>query len=77
MFWRSLKITGEPARHTPRCSVVGCLNDPVPAIRRALDEGDTTPKKVASDLAFASLRDNPDFKLLLASQKSAKAEQSR
>jgi tetratricopeptide (TPR) repeat protein len=46
-------------------------------LRMAMDEGYTTPKKVASDLAFASLRDNPDFKLLLASQKNAKPEQSR
>jgi tetratricopeptide (TPR) repeat protein len=46
-------------------------------LRMAMDEGYTTPKKVASDLAFASLRDNPDFKLLLASQKNAKATQSR
>jgi tetratricopeptide (TPR) repeat protein len=46
-------------------------------LRMAMDEGYTTPKKVASDLAFASLRDNPDFKLLLASQKNAKPAQSR
>jgi Tfp pilus assembly protein PilF len=46
-------------------------------LRMAMDEGYTTPKKVASDLAFASLRDNPDFKLLLASQKNAKPTQSR
>ena len=46
-------------------------------LRMAMDEGYTTPKKVASDLAFASLRDNPDFKLLLASQKNEKSTQSR
>lgn len=46
-------------------------------LRRALDEGFTNPKKVASDVAFASLRDNPDFKQLLASQQNAKPEQAR
>ncbi len=46
-------------------------------LRMAMDEGYTTPKKVAQDVAFASLRDNPDFKLLLASQKNAKSSQSR
>jgi Tfp pilus assembly protein PilF len=46
-------------------------------LRMAMDEGYTTPKKVASDLAFASLRDNPDFKLLLTSQKNQKSAQSR
>jgi hypothetical protein len=30
---------------------------------------------VASDIAFASLRDNPDFKQLLAAQSNAKAPQ--
>ena len=46
-------------------------------LRMALDEGFTNPKKVASDVAFASLRDNPDFKELLASQKNTKPEQAR
>ena len=35
-------------------------------LRMALDEGFTTRKKVASDSDFASLRDNPAFKQLLA-----------
>jgi hypothetical protein len=34
----------------------------------ALDEGFTTRKKVANDSEFASLRDNPAFKQLLAEQ---------
>jgi hypothetical protein len=34
----------------------------------ALDEGFTTRKKVANDVEFASLRDNPAFKQLLAEQ---------
>jgi tetratricopeptide (TPR) repeat protein len=46
-------------------------------LRMAMDEGYTNPKKVASDMAFASLRDNPDFKQLLASQSKNKAAQSR
>lgn len=37
-------------------------------LRMALDEGFTTRKKVANDIEFASLRDNPDFKQLLAEQ---------
>jgi len=46
-------------------------------LRMALDEGFTSPKKVAADVAFASLRDNPDFKQLLASQVETKPEQAR
>ena len=46
-------------------------------LRMALDEGFTNPKKVAADVAFASLRDNADFKQLLASQENAKPEQAR
>jgi len=37
-------------------------------LRMALNEGFTTRKKVANDVEFASLRDNPDFKQLLAEQ---------
>jgi Flp pilus assembly protein TadD len=37
-------------------------------LRMALDEGFTTRKKVANDVEFASLRDNPAFKQLLAEQ---------
>jgi tetratricopeptide (TPR) repeat protein len=46
-------------------------------LRKALDEGFTNPKKVASDVAFARLRDNPDFKQMLASLNSSKAQQLR
>jgi len=59
------------------CVRVGQTACALQYLRMAMDEGYTTPKKVASDLAFASLRDNPDFKLLLASQKNAKPAQSR
>jgi tetratricopeptide (TPR) repeat protein len=37
-------------------------------LRMALNEGFITRKKVASDVEFATLRDNPDFKQLLAEQ---------
>jgi Tfp pilus assembly protein PilF len=54
------------------CARIGQTACALEYLRMAMDEGYTTPKKVASDLAFASLRDNPDFKLLLASQKNPK-----
>ena len=51
----------------------GCLHSGQTAcaidyLRQALNEGFTTPKKLASDADFAALRDNPEFKQLLASQ---------
>ena len=46
-------------------------------LRMAINEGFITPKKAASDVAFESLRDNPDFKQLLASENNPKAQQSR
>jgi tetratricopeptide (TPR) repeat protein len=46
-------------------------------LRMALNEGFTNPRKVASDVAFSSLRDNPDFKQLLAEQDNSKAPQAR
>jgi len=46
-------------------------------LRMALDEGFTSPKKIATDTEFASLRDNPDFKQMLAAQSSTKAAQAR
>jgi Tfp pilus assembly protein PilF len=46
-------------------------------LRMALDEGFTSPKKIATDTEFASLRDNPDFKQMLAAQSNAKATQAR
>jgi tetratricopeptide (TPR) repeat protein len=59
------------------CVRVGQTACALQYLRMAMDEGYTTPKKVAQDVAFAGLRDNPDFKLLLASQKNAKSAQSR
>lgn len=46
-------------------------------LRMALDEGFTSPKKIAAATEFASLRDNPDFKQMLAAQSNAKTAQAR
>jgi len=59
------------------CVRIGQTDCALQYLRMALDEGFTSPKKVASDVAFASLRDNADFKQLLASQQNAKPEQAR
>jgi Tfp pilus assembly protein PilF len=59
------------------CARIGQTGCALQYLRMAMDEGYTNPKKVASDIAFASLRDNPDFKQLLASQKNSKTTQSR
>jgi Tfp pilus assembly protein PilF len=59
------------------CVRLGQTDCALQYLRMAIDEGFTSPKKVASDVAFASLRDNPDFKQLLASQTNAKPEQAR
>jgi Tfp pilus assembly protein PilF len=59
------------------CVRMGQTDCALQYLRMALDEGFTNPKKVASDVAFASLRDNADFKQLLASQQNAKPEQAR
>jgi Tfp pilus assembly protein PilF len=56
------------------CVRIGQTDCALQYLRMALDEGFTNPKKVASDVAFASLRDNADFKQLLASQQNAKPE---
>ncbi len=59
------------------CVRAGLTDCALQYLRMALDEGYTSPKKVAADVAFASLRDNPDFKQLLASQSNAKSQQVR
>jgi len=59
------------------CVRAGLTDCALQYLRMALDEGYTNPKKVAADVAFASLRDNPDFKQLLASQSSPKTAQTR
>lgn len=50
------------------CARAGETECALKYLRMALDEGFTTRKKVASDSEFASLRDNPAFKQLLAEE---------
>lgn len=50
------------------CARAGYTDCALQYLRMALDEGFTTRKKVESDIQFASLRDNPAFKQLLAEQ---------
>jgi tetratricopeptide (TPR) repeat protein len=50
------------------CARAGYTDCALQYLRMALDEGFITRKKVAEDAEFASLRDNPAFKQLLAEQ---------
>ena len=50
------------------CARAGHTDCALQYLRMAIDEGFTTRKKVANDVEFASLRDNPAFKQLLAEQ---------
>jgi Tfp pilus assembly protein PilF len=50
------------------CARAGNTDCALQYLRMALDEGFTTRKKVEADSQFASLRDNPAFKQLLAEQ---------
>jgi len=59
------------------CVRIGQTDCALQYLRMALDEGFTNSKKIALDVAFASLRENPDFKQLLASQTNNKPEQAR
>jgi len=59
------------------CVRAGQIDCALQYLRMALNEGFTNPKKVATDVAFASLRENPDFKQLLASQSASKAPVAR
>ncbi|HEY1647198.1 MAG TPA: tetratricopeptide repeat protein [Terracidiphilus sp.] len=60
------------------CVRAGLTDCALQYLRMALNEGYTNSKKVAADVAFASLRDNPDFKQLLAAQDNhSKAPQAR
>jgi Tfp pilus assembly protein PilF len=51
------------------CARAGYTDCALQYLRLALDEGFITRKKVAEDVEFASLHDNPAFKQLLAEQK--------
>ena len=59
------------------CAQEGHIDCALEYLRMALNEGFTSPRKVASDVAFSSLRDNPDFKQLLAEQENSKEPQAR
>ena len=59
------------------CVRMGQTSCALQYLRMALDEGFTNPKKIAADTEFASLRDNPDFKQMLAAQSNNKAAQAR
>jgi Tfp pilus assembly protein PilF len=50
------------------CARAGYTDCALQYLRLALDEGFTTRKKIEADSQFASLRDNPAFKQLLAEQ---------
>jgi Tfp pilus assembly protein PilF len=50
------------------CARAGYTDCALQYLRMALDEGFTTRKKIETDSQFASLRDNPAFKQLLAEQ---------
>ncbi|HEY1806706.1 MAG TPA: tetratricopeptide repeat protein [Terracidiphilus sp.] len=50
------------------CARAGYADCALQYLRRALDEGFTTRKKVANDVEFASLRTNPAFKQLIEEQ---------
>ena len=52
------------------CAHAGYTDCALEYLRRALDEGFVTRKKVASDSEFASLRSNPAFQQLIAEQHS-------
>jgi Tfp pilus assembly protein PilF len=59
------------------CASMGQVDCALQYLRMALDEGFTSPKKVASDVAFASLRANPDFQQMLADQSDNRSAQAR
>jgi Tfp pilus assembly protein PilF len=59
------------------CASMGQVDCALQYLRMALDEGFTSPKKVASDMAFASLRANPDFQQMLAAQGENRSQQAR
>jgi len=52
------------------CASAGYTDCALEYLRRALDEGFVTRKKIASDSEFASLRSNPAFQQLIAEQRS-------
>ncbi len=59
------------------CLRAGHTECAIQYLRMALDEGYTSAKKLASDVDFASLHDNPEFKELLAEQQRAPSGERR
>lgn len=57
------------------CVRMGQVDCALQYLRMALNEGYTTIKKVAQDADFASLRDNPAFKQLVAEQEQPPQQQ--
>ncbi len=57
------------------CARMGQVDCTLQYLRMALNEGFTSPKKVAADMAFANVRDNPDFKQMLAAQENSRPGQ--
>lgn len=52
------------------CARAGYSDCAIEYLRNALDEGYTSPKKIAAESDFASLRGNPAFQQLLSEQRS-------
>jgi hypothetical protein len=52
------------------CARSGHTDCALEYLRMALDEGFTSRKKVAAEVEFASLRDNPTFQQLIAEQRN-------
>lgn len=50
------------------CAQAGMNDRAVAYLKKALDEGFTTPEKIAADTTFASLGNNPAFQQLIAEQ---------
>ena len=59
------------------CLRVGQTECAIQYLRMALDEGYTNPKKLAADIDFSTLHDNPAFKELLAEQQNARSSERR
>ena len=59
------------------CLRTGQTDCAIEYLRRAMNEGFTSPRKLASDADFEALRDYPAFKDLLAEQEQRKGQQSK
>jgi tetratricopeptide (TPR) repeat protein len=59
------------------CLRAGQTECAIQYLRMALDEGYTNVKKLAADIDFSTLHDNPAFKELLAEQQNARSSERR